>query len=82
MKEQAFVLVPNDWSPIHVPNDGQIVFFYLQEKKESEAPILDQISFGKETLAADAQRFLAEKLLAKIQKKQSIVIPVKKEIAE
>lgn len=82
MKEQAFVLVPNDWSPIHVPNDGQIVFFYLQEKKESEAPILEQLSFGKETLAADAQRFLAEKLLAKIQKKHSIVIPVKKEIAE
>ena len=79
MKEKAFQMVPNDWSPIHVPPDGDISFFYLIEKKPSEAPILDQIAFGKELIAADAQRYLAEKLLEAISKKQSIVIPVQSE---
>ena len=36
MKEQAFVLVPNEWSPIHVPEDGQIVFFYLAGEETGE----------------------------------------------
>lgn len=80
MKEQAFLLVPNEWSPIQVPADGQIVFFYLQEKKQDESPILEQLAFGKETLSADAQRFLAERLLETTIKKQAIVIPLQREI--
>lgn len=78
MKEQAFLMMPGGWSPIQVADDGQIVFFYLQEKKANPAPILEQISFGKETLAADAKAYVAEKLLKTVKKKNAIVIPVQK----
>lgn len=79
MKEQAFLMLPGLWSPIHVAEDGQIVFFYLQEKKIGEAPILDQLSFGKETLAADAKIYVTERLLQTVKQKKAIVIPVQKE---
>lgn len=75
MKENAFVMMPNEWSPIRVPPDGELSFFYLIDKKPCENPVLDQIAFGKELIAADAQRFLAEKLLDSILKKQAIVLP-------
>ena len=80
MKEQAFLMMPGVWSPIQVADDGQIVFFYLQERKTDPAPILEQISFGKETLSADAKAFVAEKLLKTVKMKNAIVIPVQKEI--
>jgi hypothetical protein len=79
MKEQAFLMLPDFWSPIHVADNGQIVFFYLQEKKVNPAPILDQLAFGKETLAADAKAFVTEKLIQVVKKKNAIVIPVQKE---
>jgi hypothetical protein len=79
MKEQAFLMLPDLWSPIHVADNGEIVFFYLQEKKTNPAPILDQLAFGKETLAADAKAYAAEKLLKVVKKKHAIVIPIQKE---
>ena len=59
--------------------DGEIVFFYLQERKSSPAPILDQLSIGKETLAADAKAYFAETFLQKVKEKNAIVIPLQKE---
>ena len=79
MKEQAFMMNADLWSPVHVADEGQIVFFYLEEKKINPAPILDQISFGKETLAADAKRFATEKLLKTIRTKNAIMLPMQKE---
>lgn len=79
MKEQAFLMLPDLWSPIHVAEDGQIVFFYLQEKKSTPGPVLDQLVLGKETLAADAKLYFAERLLQTVKKKHAIVIPVQKE---
>lgn len=79
MKEQAFLMLPNLWSPIYVADNGDVVFFYLQEKKTNPAPILDQLAFGKETLAADAKAYVTEKLLQVVKKKQAIVIPIQKE---
>lgn len=78
MKEQAFLMLPEIWSPVHVA-DGEVVFFYLQERKSNAAPILDHLNFGKEVLAADAQRFAAERLIQEIKKKQAILIPIQKE---
>ncbi len=82
MKEEAFLMLPELWSPILAADDGQVVFFYLQEKKVSDAPILDHLSFGKETLAADAKAFVAEKLIRSAKNKNAIVIPVQKEDEE
>ncbi len=82
MKEQAFLMLPDLWSPIHLADDGKILFFYLQEKKTTPAPILDQLAFGKETLAADAQAYVTERLLQVVKKKKAIVIPVQKEDEE
>lgn len=79
MQEQAFLMLPDFWSPIHIADDGQIVFFYLKEKKSNQPPILDQLNFGKETLAADAQRYVTERLLQTVKKKKAIVIPVQRE---
>ena len=75
MKENAFVMMPNDWSPIRVPPNGELSFFYLIDKKPCEDLVLDQISVGKELIAADAQRYLAERLLESIFQKHSIIIP-------
>ncbi|MBX7066205.1 MAG: SurA N-terminal domain-containing protein [Parachlamydiales bacterium] len=79
MKEQAFMMLPDFWSPIHVADHGEIVFFYLQERKTNTAPILDQLAFGKETLSADAKVYATERLLEAVKKKHAIVIPVQKE---
>jgi hypothetical protein len=79
MKDQAFLMLPNVWSPIQVDESGEIVFFYLKERKTLETPILDQIPFGKQALAADAKAWVAERLLQKIKKEKAIVIPVKSE---
>ena len=79
MKEQAFLMLPDFWSPIHVADHGEIAFFYLQEKKTNSVPILDQLAFGKETLAADAKAYAAERWLQVVKKKNAIVLPVQKE---
>jgi len=75
MKENAFTLTPGAWSSIRVPENGAGSFFYLIERKPSIDPLPQQIALGKELIAADAQRYLAEKLLASIFKSHSIVIP-------
>ena len=79
MREQAFLMLPDVWSPIQISDDGQISFFYLQEKQSGGAPILDQLAFGKETLAIDAKAYVVERLLQTIKSKKAIVIPVPKE---
>lgn len=79
MKEQAFLMLPELWSPIHVEGNGEVVFFYLQEKKSQPAPILDQLNLGKEMLAADAKLYVTEKLLKVLKQKNAIVIPAQKE---
>lgn len=80
MKEQAFLMLPNQWSPVHVAEDGEIVFFYVRERKPADLPLLERLSFGKETLSNDAKRYLAERLIETTQKKQAIVIPLQREV--
>lgn len=63
MKTLAFMMLPDQWSAIHVSDDGELSFFYLQQKKISEAPILEQLTANKELIAADAQRYLAMRLM-------------------
>ncbi len=82
MKEQAFMMLPNLWSPIYIADNGQIVFFYLQERKANQVPILDQLSLGKEMLAADAKAYATERLIQVIKKKQAIKIPIQREDEE
>jgi hypothetical protein len=79
MKEQAFVMVPKQWSPVHVPPDGDVSFFYFETKKPHSEPILEQMTIGKETISADAQRYVAERLIESAKKKHSIVIPLQME---
>ena len=80
MQEDVFVMVPKEWSPIHIPEDGEISFCYLKEKKEeNREPILEQLVLGKEILSQDARRYLAERLIESAKRKGSIVIPVQKE---
>lgn len=80
MKEQAFSILPGLWSPVHVDDDGHISFFYLQEKRADQTPILEQLAFGKETLAADAKIYVAERLLQTIKKNSAMALPVPQEV--
>ena len=77
---RAFIMIPKQWSSIHVDPDGDIAFYYVEVKKPHPEPIFEQLTLGKETLAADAQRYLAEKLLDSAKKKQAIHIPVQKDV--
>lgn len=79
MSKEPFFLIPNQWSPIHIDIDGGVSFIYLKNRQTSREPILEQLSVGKEMLASDVQRLLAEKLLATMRKKQSVVIPLQTE---
>lgn len=81
MKQESLTYFPNQWSPIHVALGGSS-FFYFKEKRAHRAPILEQLVMGKETIAKDAQRFLAESLLDEIINNESIVIPIQGEINE
>lgn len=79
MKSEAFLMLPELWSPIQQAENGEVVFFYLKERKTHQSPILDQLAFGKEELATDAKSFVAEKILNVFKEKNAIVIPVQKD---
>ncbi|HEX2582549.1 MAG TPA: hypothetical protein VHL30_00340 [Chlamydiales bacterium] len=79
MAKEPFVLVPNQWSPVHTENDGGVHFIFLKNRFSSEEPILEQLSFGKAMLAADVQRLLAEKLLHTMRQKHALMIPLQPE---
>ncbi len=79
MKEQAFMILPEQWSSVRIAEDGEIFFFYLSEKQSHSGPILEQLVLGKETLAADAKLYATERLLDTVKKKNAIVIPIQKE---
>lgn len=79
MREKVFQMYPHEWSLVQVLPNGEISFFYLLDKRPGEAPILDSISFGKELIVADAQLYLAGKLLEEIVEKKSIMIPLQGE---
>ena len=79
MSNEPFVLVPNQWSPIHTAGDGAVQFIFLKNRISCEEPILEQLSFGKGLLAADVHRVLAEKLLETMRQKKAIVIPLQPE---
>lgn len=78
MNNEAFMLVPNQWSPVHVPLDGQIVFFYLQDRTQ-HMPEVYELEMGKAILSMDAQLCMAKILIDRIQKKKAIVIPMQKD---
>lgn len=71
MKNEVLKMIPNQWSPIRISSEGPISFFYLKQKNQIEEPVLEQINFGYETLAADAQKVLAKGLLEAIQQEEN-----------
>lgn len=79
MNTLAFTMVSDSWSGIQVSPDGNIRFFYMKERAPADEPILEQLSFGKETIGADAQRYVAERFLESLKLKKSIIIPLQGE---
>ncbi len=65
MLNQVFTMNPNDWSPVYVPADGNVSFFYFEKRQTSSEPILEQITLGQEMIAQDAQRYVAKMVLSK-----------------
>jgi hypothetical protein len=79
MSKESFVLDPNQWSSVHVGADGGVVFMYVKTRHMSEEPIVEQLVAGRQILSSDVQRILAEKILAVMQKKHAVIIPLQPE---
>ena len=79
MSKESFKLQPNEWTSLHVASDGGVMFMYMKTKQPMSEPIVEQLFAGKQVLAADIQRVLAEKILAVMQKKQALIIPLQPE---
>ena len=72
MKKSAFQMNLKEWSDVHIAEDGEITFFYLNEKLQAEGPILEQLNFAKGMLANDTKYYVMEQLLEKIKAKDAI----------
>lgn len=77
MQQQAYLLQPGEWSTVHVPSSGEIVFFFLQGKMISQEPVLEQMQFAKEALSKEAKRRLADRLLEIAMQKQALTVPLR-----
>ena len=79
MNNEAFMLIPNQWSPVHVPDNGHIIFFYLQERIFQQEPILSQLEAGRETLSRETKKALTKRMLNRIRNKNAVTLPMQKE---
>lgn len=79
MQKEPFLVSVDSWSPIYMPSDGNIAFFYLKNREIPQEPILDRIHFGKERLSLEAQRCFADELLELALQKQALVLPLRTE---
>jgi len=79
MSKESFILVPNQWSPVHVADDGSVVFMYLKARQGGKEPIMEPIVAGRQVLSSDVQRVLAEKILTTMHQKHAVVIPLQPE---
>jgi hypothetical protein len=68
-----FILLPKDWSPVR---EGELSFLFVEERRLGAQPVLEEISFGYEVLAAGAKRKIAERLLGTLTKEALVKIPV------
>lgn len=65
-------LAPQTWSSVSTSADGEISFFFLQEKRLEEEPTYTHLEAGKEILSADADRYFAERLLSILKQTETI----------
>jgi hypothetical protein len=79
MSKESFMLIPNQWSPVHVADDGSVVFMYLKARQGGKEPILEPLVAGRQVLSTDIQRVLAEKILTTMHQKHAVVIPLQPE---
>jgi hypothetical protein len=79
MSKESFILIPDQWSPIHVADDGDIMFMYLKTRQVNKEPIMEQLFAGRQVLASDVQKVVAQKILTVMQNKQAVIIPLQPE---
>jgi hypothetical protein len=79
MTKELFLLTPEQWTPVHIAEDGSIAFTYLKSRQISTEPVLDKLHLGKEKIGADIQRQLAEKIFARQKEKRAVIIPIQTE---
>lgn len=76
MSKESFVLIPNEWSSVHVESDGAVMFMYVKAKQANPSPIIDPLIAGKQVLSSDVGRVLAEQILGVMQKKRAVILPL------
>ena len=67
MVQELFALAPNEWTSLHVLDQGQIYFAYLKENTISSEPQADSVALNKELLAKEAMQILAKRLIHRMQ---------------
>jgi hypothetical protein len=80
LSKELFDLKPHHWTPIQAAADGGIAFTYLKNRQIIKKPVLDKLNIGKEKIGADIQCLLAEKIVARMQAKRAIIIPLQPEM--
>lgn len=76
MTDDAFIMMPRDWSDVHVAPDGNIAFFYFEGKQQDASVGVNHWQIGKTLIVNDAKRYAAEKLLAKVKQKHAMMVPL------
>lgn len=75
--KEGALLPDGSLSSIVLPENGDICFFKVLKRSNSFEPNQEAFLYGKEILAQDTEKYLAEKLLEMMQQKGSVQIPIK-----
>jgi hypothetical protein len=75
--QQPFRQQAGEWSPVYVPVNGNIVFFYLKERSISQEPVLPQILLAQETISMDVEKKLAGELCNLMIKNEAFAVPLR-----
>jgi hypothetical protein len=67
-KHEMFTSVEGKWSPVSMPQNGDLAFFRLIKKASSEQTVLDKVVEGQRHLGTDARRLLMHQLLIEMDK--------------
>jgi hypothetical protein len=79
MSKESFVLIPDQWSPIHIAEDGGVMFMYIKTRQLSQEPIIEQLMAERQILSSDVKRVLADNILRVMHKKQAVILPLQPE---
>jgi hypothetical protein len=67
-KPEMFTSIEGKWSPLSMPQNGDLAFFRLIKKAPSEQTVLDKVVEGQRHLGTDARRLFMHQALIEMDK--------------